>query len=176
MISSHCTWLVVVGGYDDENYITHPNTTMIVELGKSINYCNYINYIYTVHNDSQWTVGCILDSTKLCTDEYQKKLMNALIHGRQHWSTMKQQLQERDTQLQERDIQLQERDTQLQERDIQLQERDIQLQKKDTQLQEKDTKLQEKDTQLQEKKVQLQDLQVSEHKSVQDTLLGIIHL
>ena len=45
-----------------------------------------LNYIYTVHNDSQWTVGCILDSTELCTDEYQKKLMNALIHGRQHWS------------------------------------------------------------------------------------------
>ena len=31
-------------------------------------------------------MGCILDSTKLCTDEYQKKLVNALIHGRQHWS------------------------------------------------------------------------------------------
>ena len=31
-------------------------------------------------------MGCILDSTKLCTDEYQKKLMNALIHGKQHWS------------------------------------------------------------------------------------------
>ena len=80
MISSHCTWLVVVGGRDDKNYITHPNTTMIVELGKSINYYNYVNYIYTVHNDSHWTVGCILDS------EYQKKLMNALIHLRQHWS------------------------------------------------------------------------------------------
>ena len=86
MISSHCTWLVVVGGRDDDCPITHPNTIMIVELGKSINYYNYVNYIYTVHNDSQWTVGCILDSTKLCTDEYQKKLMNALIHGRQHWS------------------------------------------------------------------------------------------
>ena len=86
MISSHCAWLVVVGGRDDKkNYITHPNITMIVELGKSINYYN-VNHIYTVHNDSQWTVGCILDSAKLCTDEYQKKLMNALIHGRQHWS------------------------------------------------------------------------------------------
>ena len=86
MISSHCTWLVVVGGADDKNnYITHPNTTMIVELGKSINYYMLI-IVYTVHNDSQWTVGCILDSTKLCTDEYQKKLMNALIHGRQLWS------------------------------------------------------------------------------------------
>ena len=86
MISSHCTWLVVVGGADDDDdLITHPNTTMIVELGKSITYY-YVNYIYTVHNDSQWTVGCILDSTKLCTDEYQKKLMNALIRGRQHWS------------------------------------------------------------------------------------------
>ena len=42
------------------------------------------------------------------------------------------------------------------------------------QLQEKDTQLQEKDTQLQEKDIQ--DLQISEHKSVQDTLLGIIHL
>ena len=29
--------------------------------------------------------------------------------------------------------------------------------------------------QLQEKDTQLQDLRVSEHKSVQDTLLGIIH-
>ena len=84
MISSHCTWLVIVGGRDGD-HITHPNITMIVELGKSINYY-YVNYIYTVHNDSQWTVGCTLDSTKLCTDEYQKKLMNALIHGRQHWS------------------------------------------------------------------------------------------
>ena len=28
-------------------------------------------------------MGCIPDSTKLCTDEY---LMNALIHKRQHWS------------------------------------------------------------------------------------------
>ena len=87
MISSHCTWLVVVGGADDnDEFITHPNITMIVELGKSINYYILIIIIYTVHNDSQWTVGCILDSTKLCTDEYQKKLMNALIHGRQHWS------------------------------------------------------------------------------------------
>ena len=51
----------------------------------------------------------------------------------------------------------------------QLQERDIQLQEKDIQLQERDTQLQERDTQL-------QDLQVSEHKFVQDTLLGIIHL
>ena len=76
-----------MGGINDKKYITHPNTTMIVELGKSIHYYNYVNYIYTVHNDSQWTVGCILEeSTKLCTDEYQKKLMNALIHGRQHWS------------------------------------------------------------------------------------------
>ena len=36
--------------------------------------------------------------------------------------------------------------------------------------------LQEKDIQLQERDTQLQDLQVSEHKSVQATLLGIIHL
>ena len=83
MISSHCTWLVVVGGRDDKNCITHPNTIMIVSHLITI---IYVNYNYTVHNDSQWTVGCILDSTKLCTDEYQKKLMNALIHGRQHWS------------------------------------------------------------------------------------------
>ena len=44
------------------------------------------------------------------------------------------------------------------------------------QLQEKDIQLLERDTQLQEKDIQLQDLQVFEHKSVQDTLLGIIHL
>ena len=48
MISSHCTWLVVVGGaIDDKNYITHPNTTMIVELGKSINYYNVKLYLYS---------------------------------------------------------------------------------------------------------------------------------
>ena len=51
-----------------------------------------------------------------------------------------------------------------------------QLQEKDIQLQEKDTQLQEKDIQLQERDTQLQDLQVSEHESVQDTLLGIIRL
>ena len=78
---------------------------------------------------------------------------------------MKEQLQEKDVQLQEKDVQLQEKDVQLQEKDVQLQEKDVQLQEKDVQLQEKDTQLQEKDTQL-------QDL---EHKSVQDTLLGIIH-
>ena len=54
MISSHCTWLVVVGGADDKNnYITHPNTTMIVELGKSINYYMliiFIQYIMMIVN------------------------------------------------------------------------------------------------------------------------------
>ena len=49
MISSHCTWLVVVGGYDDDdNLITHPNTTMIVELGKSITY--YVSIILILYS------------------------------------------------------------------------------------------------------------------------------
>ena len=58
MISSHCTWLVVVGGYDDdENYITHPNTTMIVELGKSINYYMLIIFIqYIMIVNGLWGV------------------------------------------------------------------------------------------------------------------------
>ena len=42
--------------------------------------------IYTVCNDNQWTVGCIFDSTKLGTNEYQQQLMSALLKGRQHWS------------------------------------------------------------------------------------------
>ena len=47
MISSHCTWLVVVGGADDDD-----NITMIVELGKSINYYMlfiFIQYIMIVN-------------------------------------------------------------------------------------------------------------------------------
>ena len=84
MISSHCIWLVVVGGADDnKKFITRPNTTMIVELGKLLNAILY-NIIYTVY--SQWTVGCILDSTKLGTNDYQQKLMSVLPQGRQHLS------------------------------------------------------------------------------------------
>ena len=76
MISSHCTWLVVVGGhahpptndyydydYDDNNddnndgFITHPNTTMIVELGKSINYYMLIIFIqYIMIVNGLWDV------------------------------------------------------------------------------------------------------------------------
>ena len=58
MISSHCTWLVVVGGTDDDkNYITHPNTTMIVELGKSINYYMLIIFIqYIMIVNGLWDV------------------------------------------------------------------------------------------------------------------------
>ena len=42
MISSHCIWLVVVGGADDnKKLITRSNTTMIVELGKLIEYYTY---------------------------------------------------------------------------------------------------------------------------------------
>ena len=65
---------------------------------------------------------CVLDSSKLCTDEYQKKLMNSLINGRQHWS------------------------------------------KKFISSNVK-----------KQNDVHVQDLQVFEHKSLQETLLGIIH-
>ena len=57
MISSHCTWLVVVGGFDDDDYITHPNTTIIVELGKSINYYMLIIFIqYIMIVNGLWDV------------------------------------------------------------------------------------------------------------------------
>ena len=60
-MSSHCTRLVVVGGDDDDNddknYITHPNTTMIVELGKSINYYMLIIFIqYIMIVNGLWDV------------------------------------------------------------------------------------------------------------------------
>ena len=75
-----------MGGADDSNkYITHPNTTIVVELGKSIKYYTY-NIIYTVCSDSQWTVGCILNSTKLGTNDYQQRLMSVLLQGRQYLS------------------------------------------------------------------------------------------
>ena len=57
VISSHCTWLVVVGGADDENYITHPNIAMIVELGKFINYYMLIIFIqYIMIVNGLWDV------------------------------------------------------------------------------------------------------------------------
>ena len=34
--------------------------------------------IYTVCSDSQWTVGCILDSTELGTNDYQQKLIQEI--------------------------------------------------------------------------------------------------
>ena len=57
MISSHCTWLVVVGGVDDDDLITLPNITMIAELGKSINYYMLIVFIqYIMIVNGLWDV------------------------------------------------------------------------------------------------------------------------
>ena len=43
MISSHCAWLVVVGGKNDGyKYIPHPDIAMVVELGMLIVYYRYL--------------------------------------------------------------------------------------------------------------------------------------
>ena len=83
-MSSHCTWLVVVGGIGTK-LISQPNTTMIVELSKSIELLHAVVYvIQSVCSDSQWSVDSILDSDKLATTDYLRKLIKVLMLGRHH--------------------------------------------------------------------------------------------